>query len=57
MAFDTGVAVGELASPEGFTTVTLSGPVDRFINQHTDKIDGEPISLEMKQAEKLQGQR
>ena len=57
VAFDTGVTVGELSSPEnGFTTVTLSGPVDKFINQNNDKIDGQPISQEMKQAEVLQGE-
>ena len=56
VAFDTGVRAGELTSPtEGFTTVTLSGPVDHFINQKIDKEDGTPIGQEIKQAEKIQG--
>ena len=56
VAFDTGVIVGDLTSPtEGFTTVTLSGPVDHFINQNKDKEDGTSIGQEIKQDEKLQG--
>ena len=55
VAFDTGVIAGDLTSPtDGFTTVTLSGPVDHFINQNKDKVDAMPIGQEIKQAEQLQ---
>ena len=55
-AFDAGLLAGEVTSPMGdFTTVTLSGPVDLFLNQEKDKADGPSLGQEIQQAEKQTG--